>query len=368
MATDENGDRVLPEIIRVLVMPDYLIELAKEQFKLGNRESSQATLRSAFEYAVASFQNWTLIHRSGKPNTDQIMRAAFEVFNVDDLVPLIPIAAVKQDDDSVSWKIQELGRLLAEYGQVESLSKLVATVRDRYKPRVIAAAALGFACVGEEETSLNWINRFLDYVQDGKFENETFYAFLDCAKAAHKIGDSILQDRLSNFILEHEYSDSAKALELFLEMNSVSFAEKAVEKMGYHDLCCERGKIALHLAKKGCEAAALDIMEQQTAAVSSDDPSLLKRTTLNNHNLSRTTVANQWLQLGELDKAKEVFNLVTEPWRHDAVESFGMQLTLLTCFNDHIDKYEQWAQSFDSPRLRAHAFIGLYRGAIESMD
>ena len=190
MATDENGDRVLPEIIKALVMPDYLFEFSKEQFKLRDRESSQATLRSAFEYAVASFQDWTLIHRSGKPNTDQIMRAAFEVCNVDDLVPLIPIAAVKQDDDSVSWKMQELGRL-AEYGQVESLSKLVTKVRDRYKPRVLAAAALGFACVGEEKSSLNWINRFLDYVQDGKFENETFYSFLDCAKAAHKIGDSV---------------------------------------------------------------------------------------------------------------------------------------------------------------------------------
>lgn len=151
-------------------------------------------------------------------------------------------------------------------------------------------------------------------------------------------------------------------------MNSVSFAEKAVEKMGYHDLRCERGKIALHLAKKGSEAAALDIMQQQTEAVSSDDPSLLKRTTIDNHNLSRTTVATQWLQLGKVDKAMEVLNLVDEPWRHDAVESFGMHLKQLSCFNDHFDKYEQWAQSFDSPRLRAHAFIGLYRGALDSMN
>jgi len=169
LTTDKNGNHVLPEIIKVLVMPDYLFELAQEQFILGNRDSSQATLRSAFEYAVASFQDWTLIHRGGKPNTDQIMRAALEACNVDDLVPLIPITAVEQDDDSVSWTFQGLSRLLAEHGQVESLRKLATKVRDRHKPRVLAAAALGFAFVGEEKSSLNWINRFLDYVQDGKF-------------------------------------------------------------------------------------------------------------------------------------------------------------------------------------------------------
>lgn len=355
------GNRVLQESIKALVLPTYYHEMWKQQ-NSSDRVSSHASLQSAFEHAVTPFQDWTLMYR-GKPDSDQIIRDAFRLLDIDNLASKIPIESVRNDDDTVSWTIHGISRLLAEYGQTELLRRLESTVSDRDKPRLQSSAALGFACANQNEVATSWINRCLEFVLHEQFQGDSLFAFFDCAKAARKIGDSLLQNKISNLILKEEDSRNwnAKILDLFLELDSLEFAEKAVEKMGFHDLRCERGKIAVYLFKKGDQTEAYKIMTEQSAAVAHNKPSMFVNGAMDDHSWTRTMVANQWLELGQFDKALEIFDLITSGWQHKFVEYFGAQLSKLEYFNEEFEKYERWARSFESPRLRGHSFTGLYR-------
>ncbi len=373
-----DGSRRMFETVQKLSKPDYLLELAKYRRKHGDDDGARQAILPAVAIIATPVEHGYLY---GAPDGNSIVRLAFQLCEANTLIEImLPMSKLAE---SYPFKIDCLAECLAQNGADGSIDRALETTDSYDAAALIAGSALGYSRIENHAAARNRVNQFLEFLipssgYEGPKTNGFRHVsggFRPAAEAAFGIGDFQLRDKVIETYFEYlansEYPDEYPfVMDLCLAVDAVEPARRAVAKMSWYDRQAESGRVAIKLRISDDEedrALAVKILDELTAEVTHNRDSMFVNGAMEDHSWSRTMIARQWLEIGELQRAIAIKKLVVAAEQHKFLEYVGEKLAELRFFGDEPTKYLDWANGLQPVRTcstleKAYSLIGLHRG------
>ena len=379
-----DGSRKMYWEIAGLSKPAYLLALAKHHLGKGNRDAARETILSALSIITEGIPHMYLYNL---PDGNSVIRLAAELCDPDKWVDVVlPLKHDVPSEDS-PYSFECVAQCLARSGKDDAINQAIEVVDIRYAAELFGGAALGHAEMGNKELAVERVNQFLGSLvppdgYTGTTQNGFLYVsregFRSAAKAAFLVGELGLRDKVIEthfeFLKNDQYRDQYPFLmDLCLEVDAINQAKRAAAEMSWSDRQAESGRIAIKMFQSGIDKhkeQALELMEERTAEVTHNKDSMFVNAEMTDHSWSRTMVAQQWLEIGEFERASAIKDLVFKEEQEKFLQYLGVKLAEVRFFGDDHQKYLDWAMETNvearSHLERAHKFVGLHRGFTDS--